>query len=377
MGALKPAIRIAIVHDFLQNFRGGERTLQALHELFPEAPIYTLLADPKIVAEHFPKATVIPSYLQKSIWRNYRQLLLSRFPQAIESFDFSDFDMVISSSAAFSHGIITGPETYHICYCHSPMRYAWDWHHEYLVEKNLDTGLKGILVRSVIKKLRFWDAIAAKRVDYWIANSETVKERITKYYRADSRVIYPPVDVTYIQESAPRIKEEDYALTVSWLSPYKRVDLLIKACHQLKLPLVVIGKGEQEDALRALAKQLGADVTMVTDADDGTKRSYLQHARCFLFAAEDDFGIAPIEALAAGIPVIAFAKGGTGETIRPGKDGELFATLNVQEVAEKIKQVLDNSDEYPANSLRARAEHFSRERFQAQITALIHHVSRI
>ncbi|MEI6499107.1 MAG: glycosyltransferase, partial [bacterium] len=204
-------MKIAIVHDFLTKMGGAENVLLAMHEAFPDAPIYTLLYDKAGTKNLFEKDCAIrTSSLQKypAFIRRHPKFLFGQFSKAIEEFNFSDYDVVISSSNAFAHGIITSPATFHLCYCHSPMRYVWDWHAEYLKENNIGFGFKGIMVRYLIHNIRLWDKISSTRVDKWLANSKNVQSRIHKYYQKDSTVLYPPVEVTKISQG--KRKPEDF-----------------------------------------------------------------------------------------------------------------------------------------------------------------------
>ena len=336
--------------------------------MYPEAPIYTLLADSQTVAEHFPKADMRTSSLQRSWLRHRQQLLLPRLPQAIEEFNFNEFDVVISSSGAFSHGIITGPATKHICYCHSPMRYAWDWHAEYLLEHGVKSAGALAAASTVMNGIRTWDFVASKRVDVWLANSETVAARIRKFYEQPSEVVYPPVDTTFFAPgTATSARMQPYAITVSRLSRYKRIDLLIEACATEGLALVVVGEGEDADALRRQAK--GLDVQFTGRITDAELRRYVQHADCYLTAVEEDFGIAPVEALSMGVPVVALGLGGVGETVQDGVTGVLFAKpelLSVHEALARRRHIKTSADD-----IRASASRFSQESFRTRIREVV------
>lgn len=370
MGAIVFNKKIALVHDFLRSFGGAERVLLELHHLFPEAPIYSLLADPKTIEQYFPNASIQTSYLQHSWLRHRQQFLLPFLPQAIESFDFSEYDVVISSSGAFAHGIITSPDTTHICYCHSPMRYAWDWHAEYLAEKGIRKASALASASSVMNYIRTWDYVASKRVDYWIANSQTVSNRIEKFYRAQSQIIYPPVDTTFFKPTnSASQKTAPYAVTVSRLSKYKRIDLLLAACKQEGLPLVVIGEGEDRPRLEKLAAS--AQVTFTGRISDTELRGYLEDAYCFLTAVEEDFGIAPVEALSLGIPVVGLGIGGVAESVVDGQNGILFEKPDLQHVATALRRL--GSTHFSSSEIQASAEQFSKERFRMAIQKLVDH----
>jgi glycosyltransferase involved in cell wall biosynthesis len=353
---------VALVHDFLIAFGGAEQVLLELHELYPEAPIYTLLASDTTIEKYFPQAAITTSSLQKSPLRRRQQLLLGRMPRAIEEFSFSGYDTVISSSGAFAHGIITGPATRHICYCHSPMRYAWDWHAEYLEERGFTDGAKFGAISQLLSGVRLWDQVSAKRVDHWLANSRTVQDRIAKFYRQPSEIIYPPVDTDFFRLGGTR---EKYVVTLCRLSTYKRVDLLIEACAAEKLPLVVIGEGSERIRLQSLARRRNADVRFVGHISNEAVRTYLQKAACFAYAAEEDFGIAAVEALACGTPVVALGVGGLTETVENGRTGIFFTEPTVSAVRNALRKV--GEIKTPAEGIRATSLRFSREAFRSMI----------
>lgn len=375
MGSLKSP-SVALVHDFLLTFAGAERVLKELSLIFPEAPIYTLLHNPEVSSRHFPGVNIIPSKLQKSWLKRWPQLLLGKMPQAVEEFDFSSYDLVISSSGAFSHGIITGPDTFHLCYCHSPMRYVWDWHNEYLREKGIKTGsFSSFLTELLLSRIRLWDSVSAKRVDSWVANSTTVAGRIQKFYRQESEVVYPPVDTEFLDPAKLKSPHSTvpYAVTVSRLTANKRIHLLIEACAQEKLLFKVIGSGGELINLQRAAKKVNADVQFLGNLSEEEKREVVGRASCFLFAAEDDFGIAPVEALSLGVPVIAFARGGTGETVQHGKNGRLFSTPDPAAIRQEIASYLKDGVSLKPEAIRASALPFSRKEFAQQIRNLTRH----
>lgn len=355
--------KIALVHDFLFTYGGAERVLSAFHRLYPDAPIYTMLADPEIVRRYFPKAKIITSSLQRSFLRRRPQLLLGAMPRAIEEFNLNEFNLVLSSSGAFSHGVITGPDTFHLCYCHSPMRYVWDWHAEYLKEKGWTSPLKKWFAESFLSPIRLWDRVSAERPDAWIANSQTVQERIAKFYGKPSEIIYPPVDTEFFTPPDD-IQAGDYAITASRLSPYKRVDQMILACEKLGIPLRVIGDGEDKARLENLA---GPTVTFLGRLSEQDKRREIAGARCFLFAAEDDFGIAPLEALSLGIPAVALARGGATEYVQDGKNGILYA----EDLAEGLERFLKDGVEFTSGRIRQSALKYGTEHFDIKITKAV------
>jgi len=371
---VKVGKKVALVHDFLTVFAGGERVLLALHKLFPEAPIYTMFADPTLVQRFFPKAEIHTSPLQKSLLKKRPWLLLTRMPKAVESYDLSQYDLVISSSGAFSHGVITGPATTHISYCHSPMRYAWDWHAEYLREKGITSAFAQFFANTTLNRLRLWDAVSAKRVDHWLANSKTVATRIATFYKAPSTVVYPPVDTTFFDPSLiKKPTKKSYYLSVCRLSKNKRVDQMIRAVAATGDTPWVGGDGAEYDRLQALASELKAKVHFLGKLSETDKRTALAGAKAFLFAAEDDFGIAPVEALAMGTPVIALGKGGACETVENGKTGILYDYATPEALASALKQFDAKGVTANPATIRASTLRFSTEHFNQSILEVISH----
>lgn len=314
--------KVAIVHDYLTKLGGAEKVLQVIHKIYPDAPIYTLLYDRAGTKNQFSKGyNIRPSKLQNlpGFIRKRSRLLLFKFPRAIEQLDLSGFDVVICSSNSFAHGVITKPKTLHITYCYSPTRYLWDWSNQYLKENNIGFGPVGFCVRSLLSKLRVWDYYASKRTTEWIAISKTVAKRIHKYYRRDSNVIYPPANINELLTNDRKAGE--YYLIVSRLTQYKNIDLAINVFNQLELPLYIIGEGADEKRLRSLA---GKTIKFLGWQDDKSRNNYIYGCRAFLFPGEDDFGLTPVETMAAGRPVIAYRAGGATETVVEGVTGEFF-----------------------------------------------------
>ncbi len=367
-------MKIALIHDFLNVYGGAERVLKELHILYPKAPIYTATADPKLIAEHFPDAIIHTSPLQHSWKRKVNALFLLNVPEAIESFNLTGYDVVISSSGAYSHGVITGPDTYHISYCHSPMRYVWDWHAEFLEEKGLNKGwLKPFIANQAFSKLRMWDAISAKRVDQWVANSKTVANRIAQYYRTESKIIYPPVDTVYFDPALiEKTKRGIQVFTVSRLTSAKKIDQIILACAEAHVPLHIAGTGD-ESWLRKIVADCKADVTFLGAVSEEVKRQELANASAFIFASEDDFGIAPVEAMAMGTPVIAFGKGGATETVLDGVTGLLYADQTVGCLAETLAVFRQKGVSGTPERIRTQALKFSTEKFANGIKELVDH----
>jgi len=359
-------LNIALAHDDLIQAGGAERVVAVMHDMFPEAPIYTSIYDKKNTLDDFASADIRTSYLQNTLLGNKRfhQFALGSFPAAFESFDFSEYDIVLSSSSRFAKGIITPPHTCHICYCHSPARFAWRFQ-DYLNQNKL-VRLMAPFFRSTISDLRTWDAASAVRVDYFIANSQNVAERIRKYYRREvAAIIYPPIDTKRFLR-ASKDDAGDYYLCVSRLVGHKRLDIVIEACNRLAAPLHIVGVGEAEDALRALAGPTIHFLGSLPSQDVA-----LEYARCkaFIFPGDEDFGMTPVEAMASGRPVAAYASGGALETIVDGKTGIFFNEQSVDSLLIALDK-LDQVTFYP-EELQMHASYFDTAHFNDQILKFI------
>lgn len=357
--------KVAIVVDWLTNLGGAERTVLSLAKLFPHAPIFTSVFDPER-AGTFVGRDVRTSFLQGlPLWRRH-QLYSALRPLAFERFDLSEFDVVISSSSAEAKGVITKPETLHLCYCHTPTRYYWSDTHAYA--KRLEFGILNPLARlampRLLHRLRRWDAVAARRVDHFVANSATTARRIQKYYRRPSTVLQPFVDAQHFVPH-PAAKR-DYALVASRLIPYKRVDLAVRASNELGMPLVVSGDGPERKRLQELA---GPQVRFVGRTTDDELRELYQHASVFLFPGEEDFGITPLEAMACGTPVVAYGRGGALETVVEGETGTFFPEQTVDSLVGVLRR-FDGARFSPA-ACRARAERFSEPVFRTKWKQLV------
>ncbi|UHA71647.1 glycosyltransferase [Paenibacillus sp. 481] len=355
-------MKIAIVHDYINQHGGAERVLEAFMELYPDAPVYTLISDMKKMPAVFQQAQIHNSFIQNIPFsKKHYKKMLSLFPLAVEQFDLRQYDVVLSTSSAFAKGVITNPNQVHICYCHTPMRYVWDLYHQYMEE--LKNPLFKWMLPRVLHKIRLWDYASANRVDHFIANSYNVSKRIKKYYGRDSSVIHPPVNLeqfTFSDES------EDYHLIVSRLIPYKRIDLIIEAFNQLKWPLVIIGDGYDRKRLEQMAH---SNIKFLGYQPDHVIAEHYSKCRAFILGGEEDFGITPLEAQASGRPVLAYGKGGALETVIEGQTGLFFYEPNVTEIIDKLKQI--NNIDFDSNFIRAHAETFSKERFKQSIQQFI------
>lgn len=356
----KKKLKIALVHDFLTKIGGAEKVLLVLHEMFPDAPIYTTIYDNSGTKGFFNDCKIVTSSLNKypSFIKNHTKIFLPFYPKAVEEFDFREYDIVISSSNSFAHGILTSPKTFHLCYCHSPMRYAWDYTNEYLAENKIGFGLKGLHIRKILHDIRIWDKVSSHRVDKWIANSANVKNRINKYYGADSSVLFPPVDVNGIEmdDNIP----DDYFVIVSRLEPYKKIELAIEAFNKLKKTLIIIGEGSHKRYLKSIAK---SNIEFLGWQSDKSVKNYLKNARALIFPGEDDAGITPIESMASGRPVIAYNKGGAKECIIEGKTGLFFNDLTAESLINAVEKLDENYTQFTPVACRQRAKLFSKENF--------------
>lgn len=360
-------MNVALVYDRINKWGGAERVLLALHELFPDAPLYTAVYD----ADLAPWAnvfTIKTSFLQHIPFaKQHHEWFGWLTPLAFESFSFDDYDLVISVTSADAKGIITKPGTKHICYCLTPTRYLWPQYDFYF--KN---SLLRWLTKPLVNYLKKWDKVAAQRPDEYIAISKTVQERIKTYYKRDAQVIYPPVlfqirsDLSVPNGQTLQNISKNFFLVVSRLVPYKRVDIAIEACNQLELPLVVIGSGSDYHRLRSLS---GSTVQFVQNLTDQKLAWYYQHSEALILPQEEDFGLVSLEAQSFGKPVIAFNKGGASESVIDGKTGKLFSPQTVA----RLKEVLASftANDYNRENCMKNAEQFNVEKFQKKLLASI------
>lgn len=348
-------MRVALVHDYLSQDGGAERVLQAFHELFPEAPIFVLFQDREKISS-FHEGSIRESFLAKFPFiTSHYQWYLPLMPLATERHKLDNFDLVLSSTSAFAKGVITGPDTLHISYCHTPTRYLWSDTHEYIADLPYNPIIKAALPR-LLHRLRLWDKASSDRVDHFLANSETVRRRIQKYYRRESTVIHPPVDVTAFSVSQ---NIGDYFVTGGRLVPYKQLDLVIRVFNRLKWPLKIFGTGPELEHLKDIAKP---NVEFLGRVSEKAKAELFSRARAFIHPQVEDFGITPVESMAAGRPVIALAQGGATETVVPGITGTFF----YEQTWEALYETLANFDytEWDSARINRYAKQFDTAHFK-------------
>ena len=368
-------MKIAIVHDWLYTYAGAEKVLEQIVQCFPEADLFSLIDFiPDGQRGFIANKKVTTSFIQslpfaKTKHRQYLPLM----PLAIEQLDVSDYEIVISSSHAVAKGILTGPNQLHICYCHSPIRYAWDMQHQYLREAGITSGLKSWLTRYILHKIRLWDYRTANGVDYFVANSNFIARRIFKVYRREASIIYPNVD---IDKFTLQNDKQDYYLTASRLVPYKKIVLIAEAFT--KMPdkkLKIVGTGPDQKKIEALVAS-AANIEYLGFVEDDGLVSLMQNAKAFVFAAEEDFGIIPVEAQACGTPVIAYGRGGSLETVNGLNSdfptGVFFYEQSVESIIAAIAQ-FETQDVITAGNCRQNALRFSAKRFRTEFTQFIEH----
>jgi len=352
----------------LTGMRGGEKVLDAIAELFPDATIHTLLHVKGSVSEALERHPGKQSFIQwlPAAARRYRHYL-PLFPTAIEQFDFDAYDLVISTSHCAAKSVVVPGRAHHICYCHSPMRYAWDQFDSYFGPAAVG-AFQSKLLRPVLARLARWDRDTAGRVSRYVANSHYVAGRIRRYYNRGSTVVYPPVDTTFYRPEGP-VRPEPYLLAVSALVPYKRLDLAIAAAAAVKLPLTIVGRGPEEARLRALAASAGGDVTFTGWLSDEEIRDLYRRCRAVVMPGVEDFGMVPVEAQACGRPVVALGEGGATESVIDGVTGVLVRESSVDAFAEAFRDVA--SQPFDTGAIRRHAESFGKDRFQREFSDVI------
>lgn len=362
-------MKVAIVQEWLVTVGGSDKVVKAILDVFPDADIYTLVAKKEVCDElSIPWEKVHTSFIQKMpLGTKKHRAYLPLFPFAIEQFDLRGYDVVISSSHCVAKGVLTKADQLHICYCHSPIRYCWDMYNEYLEESHLDKGFKSWLVRLMLHPIRQFDAIAGSRVDYYISNSDYVGQRIRKTYRRKATTIHPNIDISNFELCNDK---KEYYLASSRLVAYKKIDTIIEAFNQMPdKKLVVIGGGPNLEAYRKLAKD---NVTVMGYQPFDVLKDKMQHAKAFVFAADEDFGMIPIEAQSCGTPVIAYGHGGSLETVNGGKTGLFFNEQTPEAIVEAVNKFESmGSQPFAPADCRQWAEGFSEERFKREIKEFV------
>jgi glycosyltransferase involved in cell wall biosynthesis len=358
-------LRVALVHYWLVTMGGGEQVLEELVRIFPDADIFTHVVRPEALSETLRSRPIYTSFIARlpGAVRHYRKYL-PLMPLALEQLDLRHYDLVISSESGPAKGVITGADTVHICYCHTPPRYLWNMYHEYSAAAG---PVARVLMPLVFHRLRLWDFAAAARVDHFIANSSTVAARIAKFYRRKAEIIHPPVDCAGFASSAP-VERGDFYLCCGRLAPYKRIDLAVEAFNALAKPLVIIGDGEQLTAIRRIA---GPTVTVLGLQPVEVLRDHYSRCRALVFPGEEDFGIVPVEAMAAGRPVIGLDRGGLRDTVIDGVTGILFNPQTVEGLTEAVRRFEAHEDQFDPQTIVAYAQRFDRRRFREQFLELV------
>ena len=355
-------MKVAIVHDWLNQMGGAEAVLEALKELYPDAPIYTSIYHPRAMPDQYRQWEIRTSWLDRlPLIKTHHQPFLALYPLAFEGFDLRGYDLVISNKSAFCHGVITHPGTVHVCYCLTPTRFLWDYHN-YIQHERI-SPLAGALLSPVLHNLRLWDRAAAERVEHFVAISQTVRQRISKFYGRHASIIHPTVDVDRFRVQNGH---EDYFLIVSRLVPYKRIDLAVEAFNELQLPLLILGDGRDRSRLQASA---GPNIEFLGRLPDSEVEQYIARCQAFIFPGEEDFGIAPVEAQAAGRPVIAYAAGGALETVVDGVTGVFFREQTVDSLAQAVSEFDERA--FDSHAIHTHARKFDQDTFKQAFQAFV------
>ncbi|MCK5581251.1 MAG: glycosyltransferase [Candidatus Omnitrophica bacterium] len=358
-------MKIAIVHDFLNQYGGAERVVEVMHEMFPEASVYTSVYLPDKMSDSFREMDVRVSFMQKlpGVETNYKKYFLI-YPFAFDSFDLSGYDLILSSSSSYAKGIKKSKECMHICYCHTPARFIWRYD-IYMEQENVSSLVRSIVRIAANLFLKKWDLKSNENVDYFLANSGYIRQRIKDIYDRDSYVIHPPVSVDSFSISD---KVENYYLIVSRLNAYKKIDIVIEAFNELGLPLVVVGGGPHKSNLEGIAKD---NIKFIGKVSDNELLEHYKGCKAFIFPGEEDFGITPVEAQASGRPVIAYGKGGALETVVDGKTGLFFKEQTSECLINAIKRFEECEKDFDPKVIRENAERFSKERFKKEFGEFI------
>lgn len=358
-------MKIAIIHDWFDTPGGAENVVESLLDIYPDADLFSLVDffSNENRKKYLKGKKVRTSFIQKlpfskTKFRNYLPL----FPIAIEQFNLDGYDLVISSSHAVAKGVLTGPHQLHICYQYSPIRYAWDMYHTYFKEHHI-AGIKAFILRKVLHKIRIWDVVSSNRVDKFVAISTLIQDRIQKYYRRESHIIFPPVNT---DKFTLYEKKEDFYFTASRLVPYKKVKLIVEAFNENGRPLKVVGSGEQYEEIKRIAKN---NVKVLGYCSDDDMVKYMQQAKAFIYAAYEDFGIVPVEAMACGTPVIAYGKGGVIDTVKDEETGILFEEQSIESLNDAIVKFENIS--FDPEKVSEHAAYFSKKRFQKEFKAFV------
>ena len=361
-------MKVALVHDYLTRLGGAERVLFALARAYSDAPIYTLLYDQKKIGEYLAGRDVRVSFLNKlpGFFKSNKRLLLPFLPKAIESLDLSGYDLIISSSSAFAKGAIKNQKAVHICYCHSPARFLWDYKDDYQKDNRFGV-LASFFANLIIPRLQKWDKASTDRVDFWIANSKITQERIKKYYGQDAVVIYPPLADLHSQAIIiPR--EKDYFLIAARLSAYKKIDIVIEAFNELGWPLIITGEGPER---KRLEKMAGENIKFLGFVPDEELGGYYASSKAFILANEEDFGLSALEVASFGKPVLAYKKGGATEWLEEGITGEFFESQTKEAVIEVLRKMASRGFVYDGERAQNVASSFNEETFKKNIISFV------
>lgn len=360
-------MRVALIHYWIVTWRGGEQVLKAIAALYPQADIYTHVADPKILEAELPGRRVVPTFVSKlPLASRLYQKYLPLMPMALEHLNLQEYDLVISSESGPAKGVLVSPKATHVCYCHSPMRYVWDRYHDYVGQMSVFGRAAAV---PLLHYMRVWDQVSAQRVDHFVANSRFVSNRIEKFYRRSAEVIHPPVPVGKFDASR---EAEDFYLWVGQLVSYKRPDLLVEAFNRLGRALIVIGEGPMLEKLRRIAKR---NIQFLGRQSSDVIVDRYARCRAVVFPGVEDFGIVPVEAMASGKPVIAFGYGGLLETVLDGITGVMFREPTVESLVDAVVR-FEQRQSFDSRTIRAHAEQFSEEAFRSKFSSFTAKIMR-